>query len=264
MRKGRKSYWGGFHADVTLRARAWVDPGMSGRPGREKRDFGERLKYVDNGCVSSRRGRDDEGRTVRHPRVARPVPSSNGTIFISTARWPASSPRSSSRPSAGNPRHRRPARHSPLAGFLVRPFGAIMFGRIGDIVGRKYTFLVTILVMGAVHLRRRPAADILPALAGRPRSFWSRFACCRASRSAASMAAQQPMWPNTRAKAIAATATELDSDHRYTRPVHGARVILLCRTTMDTKTFAGMGMASAVPRLGRAAGLLGLDPAQAE
>jgi MFS family permease len=34
------------------------------------------------------------------------------------------------------------------AGFLVRPFGAILFGRIGDLVGRKYTFLVTIVVMG--------------------------------------------------------------------------------------------------------------------
>ena len=34
------------------------------------------------------------------------------------------------------------------AGFLVRPFGALVFGRLGDIVGRKYTFLVTILIMG--------------------------------------------------------------------------------------------------------------------
>src|SRR5258706_2824088 len=34
------------------------------------------------------------------------------------------------------------------AGILVRPFGAIIFGRIGDLVGRKYTFLVTIMVMG--------------------------------------------------------------------------------------------------------------------
>jgi len=34
------------------------------------------------------------------------------------------------------------------AGFLVRPFGAIVFGRIGDMVGRKYTFLVTIVFMG--------------------------------------------------------------------------------------------------------------------
>ena len=35
------------------------------------------------------------------------------------------------------------------AGFLVRPFGALIFGRVGDLVGRKYTFLVTIVVMGA-------------------------------------------------------------------------------------------------------------------
>ena len=34
------------------------------------------------------------------------------------------------------------------AGFLIRPFGALVFGRIGDLVGRKYTFLVTIIVMG--------------------------------------------------------------------------------------------------------------------
>jgi len=34
------------------------------------------------------------------------------------------------------------------AGFAVRPFGAIVFGRIGDLVGRKYTFLVTIVLMG--------------------------------------------------------------------------------------------------------------------
>src|ERR1700722_18869849 len=35
------------------------------------------------------------------------------------------------------------------AGFAVRPFGAIIFGRLGDLVGRKYTFLVTILIMGS-------------------------------------------------------------------------------------------------------------------
>ncbi|MYN25226.1 MFS transporter [Duganella sp. CY42W] len=35
------------------------------------------------------------------------------------------------------------------AGFIVRPFGAIVFGRLGDMVGRKYTFLITILIMGA-------------------------------------------------------------------------------------------------------------------
>lgn len=34
------------------------------------------------------------------------------------------------------------------AGFVVRPFGALVFGRIGDIIGRKYTFLLTLLLMG--------------------------------------------------------------------------------------------------------------------
>ncbi len=34
------------------------------------------------------------------------------------------------------------------AGFLVRPFGALVFGRLGDLIGRKYTFLMTILIMG--------------------------------------------------------------------------------------------------------------------
>jgi MFS family permease len=35
------------------------------------------------------------------------------------------------------------------AGFLVRPFGALVFGRVGDLVGRKYTFLITIVIMGS-------------------------------------------------------------------------------------------------------------------
>src|SRR5215218_8688585 len=34
------------------------------------------------------------------------------------------------------------------AGFAVRPFGALVFGRLGDLVGRKYTFLITIMIMG--------------------------------------------------------------------------------------------------------------------
>ena len=47
------------------------------------------------------------------------------------------------------------------AGFLVRPFGALVFGRIGDIVGRKYTFLVTIVCMGASTF----AVGLLPTFA---------------------------------------------------------------------------------------------------
>ena len=34
------------------------------------------------------------------------------------------------------------------AGFIVRPFGALVFGRLGDLIGRKYTFLLTLIIMG--------------------------------------------------------------------------------------------------------------------
>jgi MFS family permease len=47
------------------------------------------------------------------------------------------------------------------AGFLVRPFGALIFGRLGDLVGRKYTFFVTILIMGLSTV----AVSILPGSA---------------------------------------------------------------------------------------------------
>src|SRR5215468_10542245 len=47
------------------------------------------------------------------------------------------------------------------AGFLVRPFGALQFGRIGDLVGRKYTFLITIVVMGGSTF----AVGLLPTYA---------------------------------------------------------------------------------------------------
>ena len=47
------------------------------------------------------------------------------------------------------------------AGFLVRPFGALVFGRLGDMIGRKYTFLVTIMIMGLSTV----AVGILPTYA---------------------------------------------------------------------------------------------------
>src|SRR5262249_15975988 len=47
------------------------------------------------------------------------------------------------------------------AGFAVRPFGALVFGRIGDMVGRKYTFLITIVIMGVSTL----AVGLLPGYA---------------------------------------------------------------------------------------------------
>ena len=60
-------------------------------------------------------------------------------------------------------------------GFVVRPFGALFFGRIGDLVGRKYAFLVTLLIMGtatalmtpATATRRGRAGDLRARVGGR-------------------------------------------------------------------------------------------------
>ena len=57
------------------------------------------------------------------------------------------------------------------AGFAVRPFGAIVFGRLGDLVGRKYTFLITILIMGGAtfaRLREPVVGQPLDPLPSRP------------------------------------------------------------------------------------------------
>ena len=91
------------------------------------------------------------------------------------------------------------------AGFLVRPFGALVFGRVGDLVGRKYTFLVTITIMGlsTFLVGLYPSYDSIgmaaPIDPDRP------AAVCRASRSAASMAVRRPTSPSTRRRAGAAS-----------------------------------------------------------
>ena len=104
------------------------------------------------------------------------------------------------------------------AGFLVRPFGALVFGRIGDLVGRKYTFLVTILIMGSSTflVGILPTSDsigitaavILISLAdsarpGDRRRVWRRGDLCRRT-----CAARPPRLLH-----------QLDPDHRDTRPV---------------------------------------------
>src|SRR6266487_5579344 len=53
-------------------------------------------------------------------------------------------------------------------GFVVRPFGAIFFGRIGDLIGRKYTFLITMTLMGLCTflVGLLPTADVIGPMAG--------------------------------------------------------------------------------------------------
>ena len=75
------------------------------------------------------------------------------------------------------------------AGFFVRPFGALVFGRIGDMVGRKYTFLITIVIMGMGTFLIGLLPSYASAVGGRqafrcsPRSRGS--ACLRCSRGTA-------------------------------------------------------------------------------
>jgi hypothetical protein len=82
------------------------------------------------------------------------------------------------------------------AGFLVRPFGALVFGRIGDLVGRKYTFLVTILIMGVSTF----CVGLLPSYA---QIGWIApvvlivLRMLQGWRSAASTAARRCTWPST-------------------------------------------------------------------
>ena len=83
------------------------------------------------------------------------------------------------------------------AGFAVRPFGALIFGRLGDMIGRKYTFLITMTLMGLGTF----FIGLLPGYA-----TWGIAApvvlialrLVRGSRSAANMAVPRPTSPSTR------------------------------------------------------------------
>ena len=104
------------------------------------------------------------------------------------------------------------------AGFLVRPFGALVFGRLGDMIGRKYTFLVTILIMGLstflvgllpsyAHDRRRRAGDPDRAAHAAGPGARRRIRRCRDLRGRARAARQ------------ARRLHLLDPDHGDARPV---------------------------------------------
>ena len=75
------------------------------------------------------------------------------------------------------------------AGFAVRPFGALVFGRIGDLVGRKNTFLVTMAIMGLSTF----AVGLLPGYETIGIASPIILVALRLN-----MAARRPMWPNMR------------------------------------------------------------------
>src|SRR3569832_236930 len=119
---------------------------MSGHPGREETHVGERTKMSTLAATEVRSG----GMTKDERFVI--LASSLGTVFEWYDFYLYGSLASiigahffSDYPPATRDIF---ALLAFAAGFLVRPFGAIVFGRVGDIVGRKFAFLVTILIMG--------------------------------------------------------------------------------------------------------------------
>ena len=137
------------------------------------------------------------------------------------------------------------------AGFAVRPFGAILFGRIGDLVGRKNTFLVTMGADGPFDLRGRASAELCQRRSrrsdpsgrapagpgpGAGRRIWRGGDLCR--RACAAGAAR--------------LLHQLHPDHRDARPVRG-----FARRDRNPDLDGRGG----IRRMGLAAALPGLDPA---
>ena len=107
------------------------------------------------------------------------------------------------------------------AGFAVRPFGALFFGRLGDMIGRKYTFLITMTLMGVGTffiglLPTYASAGIIAPM------------ILIGSASGAGPGARRRIWRRgdlrrrARAEEQARLLHVVDPDHRHARPVHGA------------------------------------------
>ena len=129
------------------------------------------------------------------------------------------------------------------AGFLVRPFGALVFGRIGDLVGRKYTFLWTIVVMGFSTF----AVGLLPTFQtigwGRPHSA-PKPAPAAGSRAGRRVRRRDDLRGRARAAESARLRHELDPDDRDAGFLPRARRHRRCRRfsgVMDARDFAEWG-----------------------
>ena len=158
------------------------------------------------------------------------------------------------------------------AGFLVRPFGALLFGRLGDLVGRKYTFLITILIMGVSTflVGCLPSYETIGFLAP---------VVLIALRMAQGLAlggeyGGAAIYVAEHAPRQARLLHQLDPDHGDAGPaavadrhhVHAdLRERQLCRGDdrgrRQAHAVRRLGLAHSVPGLDRAAGDLGLDPA---
>ena len=149
------------------------------------------------------------------------------------------------------------------AGFLVRPFGALLFGRIGDLVGRKYTFLVTIVVMGGATF----AVGLLPTFSKH------RLGC--PDRAGDAAAVQGLALGGEYGGAATYVAEHSRPDERgyttsYIQTTATLGFFLALRRDRPLPRLHGrqdvrrVGLAHPVPGVADPAGVLGLDPAQAE
>ena len=214
-------------------------------------------------AASSRSRRaDDARRRRRSSSPRRSAPCSSGTTSISTARWRRSSPSSSSPAWT-----RRSAFIFALlafaAGFLVRPFGALVFGRLGDLIGRKYTFLVTILIMGLSTF----IVGLLPSYAHhrhRRAGHPDRAAPAAGPGARRRVRRRRHLRRRARAARQARRLHLLDPDHGDARPVPVAAGDPGRAHRDGRGGLRRLGLAHSVPGLDRAARRLGVDPAEAE
>ena len=149
------------------------------------------------------------------------------------------------------------------AGFIVRPFGAIVFGRVGDIVGRKYTFLVTILIMGLstfiVGLLPNAATIGIaaPIILIGLRLLQGLALGGEYGGAATYVAEHAPMGKRGYYTSFIQTTATLGL-------FLSLLVILFTRTIARRSRIRDLGLAHSVPGLGGAARHLGLDPAAAQ
>ena len=126
------------------------------------------------------------------------------------------------------------------AGFAFRPLGALIFGVVGDRLGRKGAFLITVSLMGAATF----LIGLLPtyAQAGTlgPRCS-SSFASCRASRSAANMAARRSTSPSMRPTSRRGASTGWIQSSASFGLLAALLVIIATRTSVGEDAFAAWG-----------------------
>ena len=145
----------------------------------------------------------------------------------------------------------------------MRPFGAIVFGRVGDIVGRKYTFLVTILIMGLstfiVGLLPNAATIGIaaPIILIGLRLLQGLALGGEYGGAATYVAEHAPPGKRGYYTSFIQTTATLGL-------FLSLMVILFTRTDPRRSRIRGLGLAHSVPGLGRPARRLGLDPAAAE